>query len=199
MHIRGIVRQWLPCLKSRRWPSKISTMTPQAQVGVLQKKEAWIPNCPQQIIGLIQSQSIDGVEASSGEYRAGGDWEMLLSESLAGACTGCGMDDLDNNIWKSFDVTSGDSIAQRERVFDAYILEARWLRISHSVVSQLMSSAALLRFRITAAGGRIPHPLSVREGNKVVDSLLLSSSAKEIAEFACPMYTLAEPFRLSLL
>ena len=170
-----------------------------ASTGWRAAKEAWIPNCPQQIIGLIQSQSIDGVEASGGEYRAGGDWEMLLSEALAGSCTGCGMDDLDNNIWKSFDVTSGDSIDQRERVFDAYILEERWLRISQGVVSQLMPAAALLRFRQTAASGRIPHPLSVGEGTGVVDPLLLTSSTNEIAEFACPTHTLTEPFRLALL
>ena len=170
-----------------------------ASTGWRAAKEAWVPNCPQQIIGLIQSQSIDGVEASCGEYRAGGDWEMLLSDALTGACSGCGMDDLDHNIWKSFDVTSGESISQVERVFDAYVLEERWLRISQCVVSQLMPAAALLRFRQTAENGRNPHPLCVNEGTQVLDPLLLSSNVKEIAEFACPVYTLTDPLRLALL
>ncbi|KAI2506062.1 zinc ion binding protein [Fragilaria crotonensis] len=170
-----------------------------ASTGWRAAKEAWIPNCPQQIIGFIQSQSIDGVEASCGEYRAGGDWEMLLSEALTGACTGCGMDDSDNNIWKSFDVTSGESVGQVERVFDAYVLEERWLRIAQGVVSQLMPAAALLRFRQTAANGRNPHPLSNNEGTQVLDPLLLTSNDKEMAEFACPRYTLTEPLRFALL
>jgi hypothetical protein len=161
-------------------------------------KEAWIPNCPQQIIGLIQSQSIDGIEASHGEYRAGGDWEMLLAEALAGSCTGCGMKDFDQITWKSIDVTDVESAANIDEVFDAYVREERWLRIAQGVVSQLMPAAALLRFSAASGHGRDQHPLTFRDGTQVVDSLSFSSSAKERDEFASPLISLSESHRLAL-
>jgi hypothetical protein len=160
-----------------------------ASTGWRAAKEAWIPNCPQRIVGVLQSQSIDGIESTSSEYRAGGEWEMMISEALVGACTGCGMEDSDYTIWKSFEVSPGKSDDKARRVFDAYTREERWLRISQGLVAQLMPATALLRFSAASGTGRDTHPLSVRESEKDSESLTFTSSADELKQFTKPSFS----------
>lgn len=169
-----------------------------ASTGWRAAKEAWIPNCPQKIVGVLQSQSIDGIESTSSEYRAGGEWEMMISEALIGSCTGCGMDDSDYTIWKSFEVSEGKSDEKAHQVFNIYTREERWLRISQGLISQLMPAAALLRFSSAAGKGRDTHPLSVREGSKGAESISFASSAIELSQFSHLQFTVKAEQKESL-
>jgi hypothetical protein len=53
-----------------------------------QAKESWCPNAAQRLVGRLQDQNrlIGGWETSVAELRAGGEWELLLSEALTNSC-----------------------------------------------------------------------------------------------------------------
>mmetsp|Transcript_28026 Transcript_28026/g.42742 ORF Transcript_28026/g.42742 Transcript_28026/m.42742 type:complete len:4540 (+) Transcript_28026:153-13772(+) len=171
-----------------------------ASAGWRAAKEAWMANSPQQIVGLMQNQSMDGIEASHCDYRAGGDWEMLMGEALASASTGCGMDNSESSTWKSFKIT-GKLDENVKEILGAHAKEERWLRISVCAISQAMPAAALLRFCLAGGKGRDHHPLCAREGNRRSESnsvsiqlqddtfqpsLALSTSQQEkVLEYIC--------------
>jgi hypothetical protein len=111
---------------------------------------------------------------------------MLLAEALVGSCAGCGMKDSDQIVWKSIDVTNEELTANVNEVFDAYVREERWLRISQGVVSQLMPAAALLRFSAASGHGRDQHPLSFRDGIQVVDLLSFRHPPRNVVNLQVP-------------
>jgi len=121
-------------------------------------KKAWCPNSAQRICGFIQDRNmhIVGMDAYPAEYRAGGEWELLLSETLLGAC-------LNTNIERSVDAKmpslTDQSHAHRNGV-KAYATAERWRKVFESGVSHLAPVTALLRFGMSCGAGRKAHPFS---------------------------------------
>ena len=124
-------------------------------------REAWCPNSAQRIRGCIQdpSVSVEGYELHHPEYRAGGEWELLLSETLLGACLNAIPRDTGEEELVFFN--NNPEICVNAKI--AYANAERWRKVFESSVSHLAPVTALLRFGISRGSGRIPHPFY--EGN----------------------------------
>ena len=124
-------------------------------------QDAWLPNASQRVIGALQDQSmiIEGWEASTSEYRASGEWEIILAESLMGACVSVASEATIDSETR----TALAKLKNKERVQAAFrhlVHEQRWMRLCWSVLTFTMPTAALLRFCVSHGAGRKAHPLT---------------------------------------
>ena len=137
-------------------------MKESAAWNVEQSKDAWCPNSAQRLVGRLQDRNslVGGWETSIAELRAGGEWELLLSESLTVAC-------LDINSTLCDDATesaSADDDAIRKGR-EAMVVAHRWRTVFVAATSHLMPAAALLRLGLGKVG-RKPHPFCFHENNQ---------------------------------
>jgi hypothetical protein len=114
--------------------------------------ETFSQNAVQRIVGSLQIRngSFEDWTSSLAEYRACGDWELLLSDALIGSC-----DDLE--------LPEETSKLEQILAFRRnYALAGRWARVQQACVSHLMPVAALLRFGLSEGLGRSRHPLLIQ-------------------------------------
>jgi len=114
--------------------------------------ETFCQNAVQRILGglHIRNNSFEDWEPSLSEYRACGEWELLLSEAMLGSCA---------------DMVFPEELSKSQQSLDVRrrcILAARWLRVQEACISHLMPVAALLRFGLSGGLGRNRHPLMSR-------------------------------------
>ena len=109
------------------------------------------------IRGKLQelSPSIEGWDSTSGELRATGEWELLLSESLLGAYLG------------NKRTINPDNLKHPED-YEDLILAMRWYRVLKITLASMASSAALLRFGLSNHKGR-EHPLAKGEVGNITN------------------------------
>lgn len=128
---------------------------------VEQARESWCPNAAQRLVGRLQDRNrlIGGWETSTAELRAGGEWELLLSEALTISC----LDVKDFPV----DSESKTEISERaaQRGHEALVKAQLWRTIFMNAASHLMPAAALLRLGLGKVG-RKPHPFSFHENNQ---------------------------------
>lgn len=136
-------------------------------------KEAFIPNSSHRIRRKLQDcgSLADGLPSTLSEYHAGGEWELLLSETLLGAYT-----DIDSSQSKdgksmsqneSSDSSSSDSSLSTTCIHKESFLEeaARWSRVLHATVSAMITATALLRLSLSGGKGRKQHNLAAINPN----------------------------------
>jgi len=134
-------------------------------------KEAFIPNSSHRVRGKLQDcgSLADGLSSTMSEYRAAGEWELLLSETLLGACTDINYD-RSNEDKRINQCSSSDSSEfhhntnsrNKEKIVEE---AARWGRVLHSTVSAMVTATALLRLSLNGGKGRKPHRLAALESN----------------------------------
>lgn len=118
---------------------------------LLQIREHWCPVSGRSLPGLLQdgNRLFGSWNVSQAELRAGGEWELLLSEAITMACVDCKgeLDCLDPLV-------SSDVVAART-----------WWQVLSTCVSHLIPSAALIHLGV--GGDRQPHPFSTRRNLSV--------------------------------
>jgi hypothetical protein len=100
---------------------------------------------------------IGGWETSIAELRAGGEWELLLSEALTNSCL-----DVKEVL---FDPESKGDLPTNSSGHESLIKAHLWRNILVNATSHLMPAAALLRLGLNKIG-RKPHPFSFHENNQ---------------------------------
>ncbi len=116
-------------------------------------KEAWTPYSAHRIRGKLQStMAMNGWPVTSPELRAGGEWEILLSDALLGSCSDIEQKNVNINV------------STRNRFHQIL----RWRRVLHSIINATTTATALLRFSLNDGKGRTPHHLN--EYNQSQDS-----------------------------
>lgn len=121
-------------------------------------RDSWCQNSAQRLKGYLQDQEIlDGWEASTGELRAGGEWELMLAEALTIASFNA-HDGPNLGYSSSSDVSS---LPGYEEIVTAQL----WRYVLVNAVSHLMPAAALLRFGMEHVG-RKPHPFCILENDE---------------------------------
>ena len=125
-------------------------------------KESWGPNSAHRIRGKLQeySNALEGFDPTPCEMRTSQEWELLISDSLIGACA-----DIDVPTSVDLGTSSLDEQSQAESAQRYFVQAERWQRVLQGSVSALCSAAALLRFALNGGKGRQPHPLSKKEGS----------------------------------
>jgi hypothetical protein len=116
-------------------------------------KESYALNSAQRIKGKLQDfvASGSGWLPNSPEYRAGGEWELLLSDALISPCSAMDLK-TDNTTLLSL----GSDLL-------------RWKRILQSIVNTLVPVNALLRFGLNGAKGRNQHRATNVESGEIVN------------------------------
>lgn len=108
-------------------------------------KEAWTPYSAHRIRGKLQStMAMNGWPVTSPELRAGGEWEILLSDALLGSCSDIEQKNLNVNV------------STRNRFHQIL----RWRRVLHSIINATTTATALLRFSLNDGKGRTLHHLN---------------------------------------
>ena len=121
-------------------------------------RDSWCQNSAQRLKGYLQDQEIlDGWEVSTGELRAGGEWELMLAEALTIASSNA--HDGPNLAYSSSSDVS--SLPGYEEIVTAQL----WRYVLVNAVSHLMPAAALLRFGMEHVG-RKPHPFCILENDE---------------------------------
>lgn len=115
-------------------------------------KEAWCPCSAQRLRGHLQEGKRLGGDwkDSVKSLRAGGEWELLLSEALATSCL---------KTDSSMDGVVDDEI--QELIVTAQL----WKMVTNSAVRHMAPVAALLRMGIGKAG-RSPHPFCDQDNSE---------------------------------
>ena len=166
-----------PYSEERDWKEDVTTfcrlhpdvmdliMEESAVKNVDQVKESWCPNAAQQLVGRLQESGrlVGGWEASQAELRAGGEWELLLTESLATASLDIGAYSVDLDGEEEDSGDDDDSSAKKGH--EAMIAALRWRNVLLSATSNILPAAALLRMSIRKVG-REPHPFSFNENSQ---------------------------------
>lgn len=111
-------------------------------------EETWLPFSAIRIKGRIPPPSDMDLEVAFCMYRATGEWELLLTDSLLCSC-------LTTNM--------GANVVEPSA--NAYVCADRWKFLQEACVSNLMPSAALLRFSLSGGRGRKRHPLDRRSSS----------------------------------
>ena len=145
-------------------------------------KDAWLPNSSQRILGALQDQNmtIEGWVASASEYRAGGEWELLLSDSLLASCVALSTSSMEDEMRsKLAALTTGNTFGPW---CDELVLRSQWRRVCHSCVSHLMPAVSLLRFSLSLGKGRQPHPLSLSTSSTGDESACVTFFNEELPE-----------------
>lgn len=159
----------------RDWRDDVAAITemPQAALMALldqsgrrnadRAKQFWCPFSCQRLPGLLHEgkKLIGGWESPSAALlRAGGEWELLLSEALAMSCIN------GSNVGMEFDA---EKLPTKEALgpgfHDELANAQHWRTILLTATSNLMPAVALLRLGM-AKVGRKPHPFSFRENNQ---------------------------------
>lgn len=111
--------------------------------------ETFCQNSAQRIMGSlrIRKNSFEDWGSSLPEYRACGDWELLLSEALLGSCADISLPEEMSKVQPSV------------AFLESFALAGRWFKVQEAAVSSLMPVAALLRFGLSEGLGRNRHPL----------------------------------------
>ena len=128
-------------------------------------REAWCPNSARRIRGAMQEcgPALEGWESSNGEQRATGEWELLLSDTLLGACTSIEVPQDKVETGTHHGSTNSESVQA------ALIKAERWRRVILSCADALVPCTALLRLGLNCGRGRQPHPLSRMESDKDIN------------------------------
>lgn len=113
-------------------------------------KEAWAPNSAHRLKGKLQNtMSVNGWALSGPELRAGSEWEILLADSLLGACSDVDYDCCSAEIRNNF----------RELL--------KWSRLLQSTVSAIVTASALLQFSLNNGKGQHRHNISDHQSSQM--------------------------------
>jgi hypothetical protein len=128
-----------------------------------QARESWCPNAAQRLVGKLQDRNklIGGWETSTAELRAGGEWELLLSEALSIPCLD--VKEIATESSESKVEWDEDTI---QKGSEALRIAFLWRAVLLSATSHFMPAAALLRLGLNNKVGRKPHPFSFHENNQ---------------------------------
>lgn len=108
-------------------------------------KETFCPHSALRIHGKLQdSVSLDSWIATLPEYRAGAEWEMILSETLLGCST-----QIDND-----NLNLSDDVQQLLKE------TSRWSGVLHVAVSGMVTISSLLRMSLNNGKGREKHSVN---------------------------------------
>jgi len=135
-------------------------------------KESFSMNSAHRIRGKLQDflASGSGWLPNASEYRAGGEWELLLSDALVGPCSVLDLSD-------SLDSTKSGATAS-DPSSDAGLLSdpalktlcsdvLRWKRVLRSTINTMVTVNALLRFGLNGAKGRAQHRATNLENDEI--------------------------------
>ena len=127
-----------------------------------QARESWCPNAAQRLVGKLQDRNrlIGGWETSTSELRAGGEWELLLSEALSIPCLEV-KDVAENSEEKT--EWDEDTLQKGRKALKMTFL---WRSVLLNATSHFSPATALLRLGLNNKVGRKPHPFSFHENNQ---------------------------------
>ena len=139
-------------------------------------KEAWSINSANRIRGKLQefSAAIESWDPLICEYRATGEWELLLSDSLFGACID------DSQVYPSDEQSKSSNVSlplESKKKLSFHTEESkRWIRVVRSCANALVPATALLRFTLNGEKGRKGHPYTEKNGHSVCQSFSIPNS-----------------------
>ena len=139
-------------------------------------KEAWSINSANRIHGKLQefSAAIESLDPLICEYRATGEWELLLSDSLFGACID------DSELFSSDEQSKSSNVSlshESKKKLSFHTVESkRWIRVVRSCANALVPATALLRFTLNGEKGRKQHPYTEKNGHSVCQSSSIPNS-----------------------
>ncbi len=126
-------------------------------------KESFTLNASHRIKGKLQ----DFVAAGSGwvpgisEYRTGGEWELLLSDAIIGACSSI-------NLCREVERTSSELLKADPCINAIFDDALHWKRILQNTISTMVTINALLRFGLNGAKGRNHHQMTSFESDEIL-------------------------------
>ena len=129
-------------------------------------KESFALNSAHQIKGKLQDflSSGNGWLPDASEYRAGGEFELLLSDALIGSCSTLDVSQPSDKGSSEEGKTSSD--LHMQPTLDILCRQVlQWKRILRSSVDAMVTVNALLRFCLNGAKGRQQHRTMVDDTN----------------------------------